>query len=215
MAEPAPSPDGNKPSDDHKGTSLSFLDKLRKKQPDDGRLHHHYGPLIQYWCSRAGIASPEIIEDVRQEVYLVAVAKIGTFCRRGPGAFRAWLRGITHTCLQAHFRKAAEQACAEGGTDAGRRLDERPDPADDDEDDPEEQKAELLHRVLEFIQAEFSALHWDMFRLRFIEGQTVSEVARQLNQRPNTVSQVISRIKQRVQEELGDDDGSDADTAPE
>ena len=83
-------------------TSLTWLDRLTDKPggADWRRLLDVYGPLLHGWLSRAGVPEGDR-DDIVQDVLVVVVRRVNGFEHRGPGTFRAWLRGI----LANHIRK--------------------------------------------------------------------------------------------------------------
>src|SRR5205814_1635422 len=60
-------------------------------------------PLLCVWLARAGVPAADR-DDLIQDVLMVVVRRVGEFDRRGPGAFRAWLRGILANHLRKFFR---------------------------------------------------------------------------------------------------------------
>ena len=86
-------------------TSLTWLDRITTAPSgtDWRRLVEVYGPLLHSWLSRAGVPVFER-DDLVQEVFVVVVRRINEFDRRGPGAFRAWLRGILANHIRQFFR---------------------------------------------------------------------------------------------------------------
>ena len=98
-------------------TSLTLLQRLRANEPDAwGRLIALYRPLVVYWCDRQGVRGADA-EDVCQEVFRVAAAKLSGFRRDRPGdTFRGWLRGITRNKLLAFRRDARDNPPGVGGT---------------------------------------------------------------------------------------------------
>ena len=205
MADANPGDADGAPKSDPQPTSLTLLDKLRRKQPDAwARFNPLYGPLVNYWCGRRGIRSPQS-EDVCQEVFQVVFEKLTKFRRDRPDdTFRGWLYGITKLLILKHLRAAAREPEGQGGTDAGRRFQEVPDPALDDEDDPETERAALLHRALGLIRQEFSERDWHVFTLTVIENQTAPDVAARLQITAAAVRQAKSRMLRRLNEELGE-----------
>src|SRR5204862_442358 len=97
-----------------------------------------YRPLVRYWCGRQGVVGADA-EDLTQEVFQVAAARMGDFRRDRPGdTFRGWLRGITRFKVQEHRRAAGEGPRAVGGSTAQFALRETPAEATDPgaEEDP-------------------------------------------------------------------------------
>jgi RNA polymerase sigma-70 factor (ECF subfamily) len=189
----------------YQSTSQTLLSQLRHNFPEGWkRLDHLYRPLIIYWCARRGVGRPHA-EDICQEVFRVVFEKIATFRRDRPNdTFRGWLHSITKHLILKHFRDAAHEPGGQGGSDAGRRLQEVPDPALDDEDDPEAERAALLHRALELIRQEFSARDWQVFTLAVVESRTAPDIAKQLQLSAAAVRKAKSRMLRRLNDVLGE-----------
>jgi len=92
---PAPSP----------ATSASLLEQARERQPVAWqRLVALYTPLLHAWLTAVGL-QPADRDDLTQRVLEVLVRQLPDFEPNGwPGAFRAWLRGITVNLLREHWR---------------------------------------------------------------------------------------------------------------
>ena len=84
---------------------LSMLETGRRRVTPNmaKRLLDVYGSLLRTWLSRSGV-SPGDHDDLIQEVLMVVVRRVSEFEHRGPGAFRAWLRGILANHLKKYFR---------------------------------------------------------------------------------------------------------------
>src|ERR1700722_13689320 len=193
-------------TESRRGTSLSLLERAKDNDADARRrILHLDSPLVYYWCGRAGIRRPDA-EDVLQEVFRAAAARLGDFRRDRPGdTFRGWLRGITRFKVLAHFRGAREEPPSVGGSDAWRGLQEIADPttASEEEDSPSELTA-LYHRALELVRSEFEERTWKAFWQVAVEGRSPTEVAANLGGTPAAIRQAKSRILRRLKEEVGD-----------
>ena len=86
-------------------TSLTWLDRLTTAPagPDWRRLMDVYAPLLSDGLARMGVPTADR-DDLVQEVLVVIVERVQTFDHRGPGAFRAWLRGILANQARKYFR---------------------------------------------------------------------------------------------------------------
>src|SRR5712671_6910487 len=87
------------------GTSPSLLDQARGRHADAwDRLVSLYTPLLDAWLTAAGL-QPADREDLTQRVLEILVRQLPDFEHNGrPGAFRAWLRGITVNLLREFWR---------------------------------------------------------------------------------------------------------------
>src|SRR3954454_19269893 len=100
-------------------TSRSLLLQLKAGQPAAWqRLTSLYAPLVYHWCRGMRLAEQDM-PDVFQQVFQAVASHIQAFRKDRPGdTFRSWLRAITRNKVRDHFRRAAHQAQAAGGTDA-------------------------------------------------------------------------------------------------
>ena len=107
------------------------------------------------------------------------------------GSFRAWLRGIAANVLRNHLRrhKAID----------GRQ---RPLATDPPVEGPDEAVRESRQRA-ERIMAALDALpdrHEAVLRAKYLEGQSVIEIADTWGQTPKTVESLLSRARQKFRD---------------
>ena len=187
-------------------TSLTLLQRLRADEPDAwGRLVELYRPLVLYWCGRQAVRGADA-EDVCQEVFRVAAARLADFRRDRPGdTFRGWLRGITRNKLLAHGRRAKDEPAGVGGSTAQLRLNEvaADDPAADEDDPPSELTA-LLRRALELVRGDFEPATWRAFLLTAVDGRAAPDAAAELGLTPAAVRQAKARVLRRLRQELAE-----------
>ncbi len=178
-------------------TSLTWLGRLAGDAPTDGdwrRLLDVYGPLLSCWLARAGVP-PADRDDLIQEVLMVVVRQVGDFEHRGPGAFRAWLRGILANHVRKFFRTRPAtptidlDAVADPHSELGRVWDR-------------EHDEHLAARALRFVEGDFAPATWQAFRRQVIDGRTPAEVATELGLSLNAVILAKSRVLKRLREEL-------------
>jgi RNA polymerase sigma-70 factor, ECF subfamily len=187
-------------------TSLTLLDLVRSSDQEAWRrLLHLYSPLVVHWCRRRGV-SVEDAEDVAQEVFRSAAARIATFRHDRPGdTFRGWLRGFAHNkTLDWHRHQGRQPAVAAGGTEAGMALREVAEAPDFDVDDDPAEVAALYRRALELVKAEFEAKTWGAFWRVAVDGHDTADVARDLGLSTAAVRQAKSRVLRRLRQEVGD-----------
>jgi RNA polymerase sigma-70 factor (ECF subfamily) len=185
-------------------TSVSLLERLARTPTEDDwrRLLDLYQPLLRAWTARAGVPTSDA-EDLIQEVLLVVFREVGGFERRGPGAFRGWLRTILVHRTRAFFRSQKYRPTANGGSDFLRQLDEleSPDSALSQKWDREHDEyvaAALLRRV----QGDFAPATWQAFRRHVLEGEPAARVAEELDLSLNSVLLAKSRVLKRLRQEL-------------
>lgn len=204
-------------------TSSRLLLRLRERDPEAWRYCVRlYGPVVRYWIRRARLGETDMA-DVFQEVFLAVSRKVGHFDRDiGQAKFRAWLRTITQSKINDHFRRQAKQPELAGGTAMMKELaelhsDNHPSiPSSDD--DPALAGSESLfiaQRTLQMIKEEFQEKTWRAFYRMVIDGQTSQAVAEELGMKADAVRRAKFRILKRLRKELGTDADSDASSTPD
>jgi RNA polymerase sigma-70 factor (ECF subfamily) len=185
------------------GTSPTLLERLRGNDPEAWeRVVRLYGPLVLFWGRRAGLNEADAA-DVLQDVFRSVSAAIGRFRRdRETDTFRGWLWVIARNKLRDHFRAAAGQPVAAGGTDAQDRLAQVPEDEPDSAADTEPSRA-LLHRALDCVRAGFEEQTWAAFWRTTVDGISPADVAAELGVGLASVYQAKSRVLRRLREELG------------
>lgn len=184
-------------------TPSSLIDRLRTTTdgPAWDRLFKLYGPTVEDWCRRAGL-SAEDAADVRQEVFRVIARGIGEFRRDRPGdSFRGWLYATTRRRLVDHWRRAASQPRAAGGTDHHERLMDLP-AAGPSGSEQEADARGVYHRGVQLIRAEFEERTWQAFWRTTVDGRPAAEVAAELGMTPGAVYIAKSRVLKRFREEF-------------
>jgi RNA polymerase sigma-70 factor (ECF subfamily) len=185
-------------------TSVSLLERLAARPTDDDwrRLLELYQPLLGAWMARAGVP-PADGDDLIQDVLLVVFREVGGFERRGPGAFRAWLRVILVHRVRDYFRAGRHRPAATGGSDFLRSLEELESPESAlsrlwDREHDEHVAASLLRRV----EGDFAPATWQAFRRHVLEGEPAARVAAELGLSLNSVLLAKSRVLKRLRQEL-------------
>jgi RNA polymerase sigma-70 factor (ECF subfamily) len=179
------------------GTSASLLEQARERRPDAwDRLVGLYTPLLHAWLTAAGL-QPADRDDLTQRVLEILVRRLPEFEHAGrPGAFRAWLRGITVNLLHEHWRArpapAADSVLAQLADPAGglSRLWE------------EQHDRHVLHELMEQVRPEFTPPTWRAFQRVALDGVPARVAAEELGLSVNAVliakSRVLSRLRQEA-----------------
>jgi RNA polymerase sigma-70 factor (ECF subfamily) len=186
-------------------TQLSLLQLARAKDSDAwDRLVDLYGPLVRFWCTRAGLTGADA-EDLAQEVFVAVFSGLGRFRRDRPGdSFRRWLRGVTRNKLLMHFRRQRGEPQAEGGSSAWEELQGAADPFTGTEDEETPEFRQVYHRALEHVRGEFEPATWLAFWLTVIEGRSPASLTEELHMTPASIRQAKSRVLRRVKQVVGD-----------
>ena len=186
-------------------TSLTLLQRLRaREQGAWDRMLHLYTPLVRSWCHHQGVQGADA-DDVMQEVFQAVLTGLGQFQKDRPGdTFRGWLRGITRHKLLDLFRRRGAQPQAQGGTAAGRQLQQVPQPELTLPEETPEQVADLYRRAVELVQSEFEHNSWRAFWRTAVDGQSPAEVGAELGMSASAVRMAKSRVLHRLKQEIGD-----------
>jgi RNA polymerase sigma factor (sigma-70 family) len=180
-------------------TSLSLLDRLGDLTDTDawGRLVRIYTAVLQSWLRSAGL-QPADRDDLTQRILEVLVCRLPSFEHSGrPGAFRAWLRGIT-TNLLREFRRRRPLATSASN------LDQLCDPASELSRCWDEQHDHhVLHGLLERVCPEFTEPTWKAFRRTALDGVSPRQTAAELGLTVNAVLIAKSRVLARLRQEAG------------
>ncbi len=177
-------------------TSLSWLGRLTAAPTDADwrRLADGYGPLLAVWLARAGVPAADR-DDLVQDVLVVVVHRVGAFEYRGPGAFRAWLRGIVVNHVRLHFRTRRNtpdidlDQLAQDDTALARQWDR-------------EHDEHLAGRAMRAVEGDFAPATWRAFRRQVIDGRPPAEVAAETGLSLNAVILAKSRVLKRLRAEL-------------
>lgn len=191
-------------------TSHTLLERVRQSEAEAWRRFVDvYGPLVTYWCRRAGLRNDDAA-DVLQETFRAVARGIEGFHHDDThGTFRGWLRTITTNKIRDWARTRKRNPSAVGGDDAYRKLAEAADPLSvglrADEPDPEADAAErsiVFRGALQLIRAEFNDRTWQAFWRTAVEDAPAAVVAGELNLTVANVYQMKSRVLRRLRKEL-------------
>jgi len=177
-------------------TSASLLDQARGRRAAAWeRLVALYTPLLRAWLAAAGLQTADA-DDLSQRVLEVLVRRLPDFEHNGrPGAFRAWLRGITVNLLREHWR-------ARPHPDAGAVLGQLSDPdAALSRLWDEQHDRHVLHGLMEQVRPEFTEATWRAFRRLALDGAPARAVAAELGLSVNAVLIAKSRVLARLRQE--------------
>jgi RNA polymerase sigma-70 factor (ECF subfamily) len=174
-------------------TSVSLLERLAAapSDPDWRRLYDLYAPLLHRWAAKAGVPDAD---DLVQDVMVAVHRDIRGFARRGPGAFRGWLRAVLANRLREHFRRkaAAPSPVPDELADAGGALSRMWDREHD-----EHVARQLLRRV----EGDFTPVTWAAFRRQVIDGLAAKDAAAELGLTVNAALIAKSRVLARLRAE--------------
>jgi RNA polymerase sigma-70 factor (ECF subfamily) len=183
------------------GTSESLLERLRDHRDAQAwrKLVLVYTPLMRAWLRPAKLQTADI-DNVTQRVLEVVLRKLPHFKHNGrPGAFRAWLRGITGNLLHEFWR---DQEPGGQSQDAATILDQLQNSASglsqwwDQEHD-----RHVINGLLRLVERDFSATTWQAFRRVVLDEASPDAVAAETGMSVNAVLIAKSRVLARLRQE--------------
>ncbi|MGZ6316535.1 MAG: RNA polymerase sigma factor [Anaerolineales bacterium] len=140
------------------------------------RLYDHYAdPIYRYVYFR--VADSHLAEDITSQIFIKMWQKLPSY-RVGEASISAWLYRIAHNAVVDHYRTRRTVVSLEDlqSGEVGRE--------DDTEENLEQHmQMEQLRRALQ----ELTEGQREVLILRFIEGLSVREIARQLGKRQGAV----------------------------
>jgi RNA polymerase sigma-70 factor (ECF subfamily) len=143
-----------------------------------------YDGLYAYVCWRCA-GRRDRAEEIVQETWLTAVRRVRTF-DPDQGSFAGWLRGIAANLLRNHFRRAGRLGPVEslnGTTDIAAPTEKRDAP-------------EWVAQALSELPARYEAA----LRAKYLDRQSVAEIAAEWNETPKAVESLLSRARQAFRE---------------
>ena len=183
------------------GTPASLLERLRDPCDEQAwqKLVRVYTPLMRAWLRPAAL-QPADVDDLTQRVLEVVVRKLPQFVHSGrPGAFRAWLRGITVNVLR-EFRRAGKPAGQASGTDGLLEQLEDPDSGLSRWWDQEHNR-HVVNGLLRLVERDFTPATWRAFRRVVFDELPADAVAAELGMSVNAVLVAKWRVLTRLRQE--------------
>lgn len=189
-------------------TSTSLLQRVRLRDADAwSRLVRLYGRLVLYWCRNAGLQRADRA-DVFQEVFRSVAAHIDSFRHDRQGdTFRGWLRAVTRSKIQDHFRSLRREPAGQGGSELHQQLQLVADhPLSDGESfdlpDDRSEKSLLMAQALEMVRQSFEERTWKAFWRTSVDGIATDMAAQELGMTSANVRQARSRVLRRLRDEF-------------
>lgn len=135
-------------------------------------------------------------EDVVQEIFMKAYRGVRTL--KDPEAFRSWLYRIALNAVNDHFRRKRLRSIF---TLFSREGDEDRVPCPDQGRDPLEDKE--FWSLLGSFLSKLSKAEQEVFRLRFLDGLGIREIAEVLGKNQSTVKTHLYRAVEKFRREKG------------
>lgn len=183
-------------------TSIGLLERLRSgNDPDWNRFIDVYRPLLAQWLRRCDVMLDDA-EDLLQEILAAVVKAIPEFQHNGhPGAFRRWLKGLTHHRVLNHYRarKRLPKAWTDLPEDASPMWVQSEYWQSGDWEAEHDQY--VLASLMRQVRPDFSADTWLAFSRQVMELTPPREVAVELGMTVGAVIAAKARVMRRLREE--------------
>ncbi|HVL89132.1 MAG TPA: sigma-70 family RNA polymerase sigma factor [Actinomycetota bacterium] len=149
-------------------------------------LVRRYGPYVYAVATRAYRLEPQVAEDVFQDVWIRIYDGLARY--RGDGTLRAWIRQVTISACQEHFRRSKKLGVVEPLEEAGAA------PAAVTDLDEALDVRLAVNRL--------SSPCRSTIEMAFFDDLTQAETARRLGAPEGTVAARVSRCLRRLREDL-------------
>ena len=198
-------------SSSHREASTS-ASLIRRVQNNDRaaweRLSVVYGPVVYEWARQHGL-QPQDAADVMQDVFQTLTRNVGKFDLDRGTPFRGWLWTVTRNKVNDLYRKQADRARAEGGTEALHRMNQMPAemadaPPISDSDIGQSESSGVYRRAMDLIKTDFEPQTWQAFWRTVVNREKPTEVAADLGISKWAIYKARSRVMQRLREEFAD-----------
>jgi RNA polymerase sigma-70 factor (ECF subfamily) len=148
----------------------------------------HFSRLADYARWRCG-GLTELADDVIQDTWLTAVRRLRTFDPQR-GLFFAWLCGIASQTARNAIRNRRRLRCR------SHSLDATPEPPTGIPDPSGVETAERVAAALAAIPDRYEAV----LRAKYLDRQTVDEIAATRGESPKTIESLLTRARQAFRE---------------
>jgi RNA polymerase sigma-70 factor (ECF subfamily) len=162
-----------------------------------------YEPLVYRVARRRGLQDADA-REVTQEVLMSVAGAIDRWDSAGrKGAFRSWLFRITRNLTVNLLVRQKRQVLGTGDTDMLRFLDELPEPsAGDSAIFDEEYRRQLFRRAAEQVRPAVREKTWQAFWRSCVDGESIQQVAADLQMTVGSVYTARSRVTARLNAEI-------------
>lgn len=160
-----------------------------------------YQPLIINWLRRFEL-QPSDAEDLTQDVLTSLFSSVERFGHNGRiGAFRSWLRSITHNQAIDFLRRRSDRDVQIGQSSFAETIQQLMDPGSTVSQIFDRQHdLHLLATLLKRVAAEFQESTMNLFRQHVMQGQPATDVAAEFRVSRHAVYMAKSRVMRRLRE---------------
>jgi len=150
-----------------------------------------YSSLESYVLWRCG-SLRQLADDVIQETWLIAVRRLRAF-NPETGSFQQWLCGIAANVLRNQLRSLRRRAARSESLNG--------EVATHDRESGERERSERIAVALAELPDRFEAV----LRRKYLDGQSVSQIATEWDETEKAVESLLSRARAAFREAYGDE----------
>jgi RNA polymerase sigma-70 factor (ECF subfamily) len=129
----------------------------------------------------------DLADEIVQETWLIAVRRIRTFAPER-GSFAGWLRGIAANVLRNHLRQHVRRN--------GEPMGEARQSAATGDSLQQREQVERVALALAELPEHYEAV----LRAKYLDGQSVAEIAAKWNESPKAIESLLTRARQAFRE---------------
>lgn len=186
-------------------TRLSLLHRVRESADSQAweEFVSIYEPLVYRLARRRGLQDADA-REISQEVLVVVAGAIDRWePTAGQGSFRSWLFRIARNLVINFLVAQQRRPTATGDTKMLQLLNEQLTPSENDSalfDD--ELRRQLFRTAAESVRPAFQPATWEAFYRTCVSGESIADVARQLDLSVGSVYAARSRVIAKIGKEV-------------
>jgi RNA polymerase sigma-70 factor (ECF subfamily) len=194
---------GNEPDSATSATLLKLLCGPEQDEAGWQRFCQRYEPLIRGWCARWHLQEADV-EDVCQTVLERVFKRINSY-DPSRGRFRGWLKTVVENAvrdfLRGRGRRPGDQGSGESDIADLLQAIAQPETVDALIEELDTSLRCGLEAILARVEASVEPDTMRAFRLVFLEGREIKDVAAELGKSYAAVCMAIQRVKTKLRAE--------------
>lgn len=163
-----------------------------------------YQPIVYRVAIRRGLQHVDA-EDLTQDVFAIVGRKVAKFDLEQGGSFRGWLLKITRNLVVNKLTRGPREV-GSGDSEARDRLNEHPEREETETLLRVEHQRLVLSQASDRLRPKISSSIWNAFWLTAVEGQSITDVAKQLGKSEGAVRVARCRVLAQLRIEVQADD---------
>ena len=163
-----------------------------------------YQPIVYRVALRRGLQHADA-EDLTQDVFATVGRRVAKFDLEKGGSFRGWLLKITRDLVVNKLTRGPREV-GSGDSEARDMMNEQPDREETETLLRVEHQRLTLSQASERLRLRISPPIWNAFWLTAVEGQSITDVAKQLGKSEGAVRVARCRVLAQLRIEVQADD---------